>query len=389
MRKLLSKTVAERAKPQAKPYQIHDTAIPGFVLRVQPTGVKIWKLIQNRKPQTLGQLPVTTFGMAKAKAERILRGEDGVREHLTFDQFLEKNYKVFVRVNHSNSKDTIRRLEQFDLGEKLLDEIKLADIETWRLKRQQAGKAPTTINRDTATLSSALSKAIEWDLLEKHPMAKMKRLKVDKKKTQRYLSPDEEKRLYVALSTRDTKKRTERDSANQWRKERGRDPLPSIGDYYDNLTPMAILALHTGLRRGELWNLVWGDVDLKQKMLTVHGKGAKSGQTRHMPLNVSARDVVKKHRGGTLPLANKPVFGRAEFRKAWNGVLKDAGITDFRFHDLRHTFASKLVMAGVPLNTTRELMGHASLEMTLIYAHLAQDNLLDAVDLINGGNSCE
>lgn len=77
-----------------------------------------------------------------------------------------------------------------------------------------------------------------------------------------------------------------------------------------------------------------------------------------------------------------PVFGNADFRKAFIAVLEKAKLQNFRFHDTRHTFASKLVMAGVPLNTVRELLGHASLEMTLIYAHLAPDNLREAVELI-------
>ena len=117
-------------------------------------------------------------------------------------------------------------------------------------------------------------------------------------------------------------------------------------------------------------------------MLTVKGSGAKSGQTRHTPLNAAAVDVLKNHRGNVSPMPKIPVFGNSEFRKAFAGVLKDAKIENFRFHDTRHTFASKLVTAGIPLNTVRELMGHASLEMTLIYAHLAPDNLRAAVDAI-------
>lgn len=92
---------------------------------------------------------------------------------------------------------------------------------------------------------------------------------------------------------------------------------------------MIVVSINTGLRRGELWNLSWGDVDLRRKMLTVHGKGAMSGQTRHIPLNAAAVRVLKTYKGEASPLPSLPVFGRREFKTAFFGVLKgcqDRGI---------------------------------------------------------------
>jgi len=387
MRKLLSQKAALAAKPKANPYQIHDTSIPGLVLRVQPTGTKIWKLVQDRKPRTLGRFPVMTFGMAKGLAEMILRGEDpdAVKDEpvqMTLDKYLDDHYQAFVQANHAQPDETMARLNRFDLGSKQLEEIRLAHVETWRIERQNNGTSPATINRDISALKAALQKAWDWDLLESHPLARLKPLKIDKRPVVRYLSASEEKRLVAALVARDEEKRKGRLSANAHRKERGYKTYPRLGIYADNLTPLVLLAINTGLRRGELWNLTWGDIDLKRKMLTVRGKGAKSGQTRHVPLNGAAVEVLKNHRGRVSPMPSVEVFGNADFRKAFIATLKKAKVNSFRFHDTRHTFASKLVMAGVPLNTVRELLGHASLEMTLIYAHLAPDNLREAVDMI-------
>jgi integrase len=231
-------------------------------------------------------------------------------------------------------------------------------------------------------LKAALQKAVDWELLDRHPLERLKPLKVDRRPVVRYLSSNEEKRLVDALKTRDDLRRKARTSSNEHRRERGYALYPEMGTYTDNLTPLVLLAMNTGLRRGELWNLTWKDIDLNKKMLTVRGKGAKSGQTRHIPLNAAAVNVLKTHRGDVIPMPNVPVFGNAEFRKAFSALLDKAKIESFRFHDTRHTFASKLVMAGVPLNTVRELMGHGSLEMTLIYAHLSPENLRDAVDMI-------
>ena len=157
--------------------------------------------------------------------------------------------------------------------------------------------------------------------------------------------------------------------------------------YGDRITPLVILALKTGMRRGELFDLEWSAVDLKRKVITVTGETAKSSKTRHIPLSPSALEAIKAWKkqapsseGRVFPASNG---GRLDnVKKSWANVLKKAKISQFRWHDMRHDFASKLVMNGVPLNTVRELCGHADLNTTLRYAHLAPDHKADAVALI-------
>ncbi|MDT4864705.1 Tyrosine recombinase XerC [compost metagenome] len=183
--------------------------------------------------------------------------------------------------------------------------------------------------------------------------------------------------------------RADRDSANQWRTERKKELLPDLREvlFVDHLKPLVLLSLNTGMRRGEVFNLTWADVDLTNKLVTVEGEGAKSGQTRHIPLNKEALETLKgwrkqhsKEVGFVFP--GKKGERLDNVKKSWEGLLKLANVTGFRWHDLRHTFASKLVMAGVPLNTVRELLGHSDIAMTLRYAHLAPDSKAAAVELI-------
>jgi integrase len=152
--------------------------------------------------------------------------------------------------------------------------------------------------------------------------------------------------------------------------------------------PMVILALNTGMRRGELFNLAWSDIDLGSKQLTVQGGGAKTGNTRYLPLNDEAFSTLVAWRNQTVGrglVFPSHITGERlnNIDKAWTGLRKLANIENFRFHDLRHTFASKLVMAGVVLNTVRELLGHTSMEMTLRYAHLDDEHMANAVAELN------
>ena len=145
------------------------------------------------------------------------------------------------------------------------------------------------------------------------------------------------------------------------------------------------MALNTGLRSGELTSLRWKDIDLRFSLLTVRADEAKSGKARHILLNDEAQRVFRDWQPDEAP-SSALVFpgGEAQsplvdIKTCWKPLLLTAQITQFLFHDLRHTFASKLVMAGVDLNTVRELLGHAGIKMTLRYAHLAPEHKAAAV----------
>jgi integrase len=201
----------------------------------------------------------------------------------------------------------------------------------------------------------------------------------------RYLSPDEEKRLRAALLGRDEHLRNIRSQFNDWRRARDLKPFPEIepDKFGDHLHPIVLLALNTGMRRGEIFNLRWPAVDFEKALLEVEGPGAKSGRTRHIPLNTEAVETLRRWRGQSKSLGlvfPGPGGSRmTNINTSWASLVTRAKLDDFRFHDCRHHFASRLVMADVPLNTVRELLGHSEISMTLRYAHLASEHKADAV----------
>jgi integrase len=176
--------------------------------------------------------------------------------------------------------------------------------------------------------------------------------------------------------------RSRRDTANNQRQTQHERMLPPLTHFGDHLTPAVLLSMNTGLRRGEVVKLRWGSVDFNRQLLTVEGPNAKNRQTRHVALNEEAVSVLRlwREQSGT----GARVFGvTTGFQSAWEKVLKRARISKFRWHDLRHHFASRLVQKGVPLNTVRDLLGHGSVGMSLRYAHLAPDQRREAVSKLN------
>jgi site-specific recombinase XerD len=290
-----------------------------------------------------------------------------------------------VLAHNKQGQATLDALQAFDdLYERELRSIVSFDIERFKTRRRKEGRKPATVNRDLDRIRKVFSCAVEWGFVSAHPLRTVKRNKVDNARV-RYLSADEEARLRKALQTRENERRASRERHNAWHAARGTvgHPQWAADAYTDHVMPLTLLALNTGLRRGELFSLDWRSVNLSLRLLTVEAGNAKSGKTRHVPLNDEAFDVLtcwKKQGSGKGLVFPSPSGARFDnINKSWAGLVEAAEMPDFNFHDLRHTFASKLVMAGVDLNTVRELLGHADIKMTLRYAHLAPHKLADAV----------
>jgi integrase len=162
------------------------------------------------------------------------------------------------------------------------------------------------------------------------------------------------------------------------------EALKRCGDY---LRIMVIVSLNTGARRGALFSLLWSDVDLDMKILTLRGEDEKNSKMNYVPINHVAFAAFMEWRRvskGDLVFPSPRTGNRlTECRHAWHSLMKAAQIENFRWHDMRHDFASQLVMKGVDLNTVRELLGHADMKMTLRYAHLAPEAKVRAVGVLD------
>ena len=210
-----------------------------------------------------------------------------------------------------------------------------------------------SVNKNVSCLRSMFNKAIEWGIFSgKNPVKGIKFYKLDNRRT-RYLEKEEIPRLLRACERQ-----------------------PGLRDLIE-------FALNTGMRKGEIFGLKWNDIDINQGW--VHLLRTKNNEKREVPINSTTRDILyrlKKHPESPY------VFHRDDGRpyvyvvKSFRRALRTAGITDFRFHDLRHTFASQLVMSGIELYTVKELLGHKTIEMTMRYSHLSCDHKKRAVQAL-------
>jgi site-specific recombinase XerD len=235
-------------------------------------------------------------------------------------------------------------LEHF--GDRPIDQITPARIEAWLLAKRESGVSGSTVNRYHALLSSVFSFAVRTEKLAANPARRVKRFKESDPRV-RYLTDDEEAAIRKVL---------------RWQWPEGEAEL----DVY----------LHTGLRRTELFELRWEDVDLDNGFITVKGKG---GAQEFIRLNSIAKAAIlklhKSSNGSPFVSARRKDAKRKDYGRRLERCIKTAGIENFApYHGLRHTFASRLAMESVDLRSIQDLMRHKTISMTIRYAHLSPEH---------------
>jgi integrase len=340
-----------------KPFQRKDRKDKDwYISYYEPSGRRIRRRIGSSKKLAEAALKKIEVEIAEGKYLDIRK-----QGRIKFEDFLDEYFKLHSRNLKSGEKNHMTYGGQFKqiFGGKFLSEIKVVDIEQFKTQ-QLKDSAPATVNRKVSFLRSVFNKAIAWDKYHGiNPVSKVKFLKENNTRL-RYFEKGEIVRL--------------------------------LSNCEGSLKQIVSIALNTGMRRGELFNLKWADVDFAIKVIYL--RETKSGESREIPMN---EEVYKILKGMAKNPKSEHVFCHEngqrilDIRKSFWTALEKSDIKDFHFHDLRHTFASQMVMSGIDLNTVRELMGHHSLEMTLRYAHLSPGHKRRAVDIlgqnINAGHA--
>lgn len=252
-----------------------------------------------------------------------------------FKEFLTEKYPFVTKISH--------------LGPRLFE-----DYKSYRFEDDAGNK---TINMELKTLRGVFALAKSWGYCKENPTDGVKSLKITNGITPRFLTDDECKKLL--------------ESCNEW-------------EY-----PIFFAFLNTGMRKGELLNLEWNDVDFDRRKIKIRVKDDWTPKTaeREIPINNQLMEVLKKlketNKKGTLVFQDErggPIENN-RLRKRLMSLTRRCGFPDAtKLHTLRHTFASHLVMKGVDLPTVSKLMGHTDIETTMIYSHLADSHVDKAIE---------
>jgi integrase len=371
----LTKSAVERLSPADADYVIWDAELPGFGVRVKPSGVKSYVVqYRNRKTgtsrrKTLGQHgPLLTFHKARERARitlaDALKGNDPIADDravraaptvkdLAAD-YLEQHAVPKKRPRSvENDRSMLDRIILPRLGSKKVSAVQMRDIHALHVSMKET---PYQGNRVLALISKMFSLAVKWGWRSDNPVKGIERYREERR--ERWLSDNELRRLLGALSDHPNQR-----AANAVR-----------------------FQLLTGARIGEVLASRWSDIDMERGVWIKPSHHTKQKRTEHLPLSAPALALLSKMREqagvserflfpGNSP--DKPLQG---IKKFWRGITEQVGLRDYRLHDNRHTHASHLVSSGLSLEIVGRLLGHTSPMTTKRYAHLADDPLRAATE---------
>lgn len=333
-----------------------------------------WAGIRYRKRSPLN----TRAGAAQyelALRERIMRGEPltsspapevtAAAPSIQFREFAEQWYNTYVTVNNQPSEQRQRRSVLRThlvpwFGNLRLDDISTRTVEEFKLHELGSKLAHKTINNHLAILSRCLRSAVQWEYLNTMPTIQLLRV-----------------------------------CPPPFRVLNDEEIAPLVADRSEVMWNMMIrVALRTGLRRGELMALKWTDIDIQRRRLRVNHavsagivKPPKTYQTRTVPLTTDLAkelQLLAKVSGFVFASPAGGVCNEWMVEEAIRRVARRLGVRQFGWHTLRHTFATQLAAAGVPLHVVKELLGHSTISMTMRYAHVMPSMLDDAIRVLEG-----
>jgi len=330
--------------------RINQSGVVWYVDLYLPDGTRYRKAVGTKKEAQVIERRIKT---------QIQEGTWGLKpkSDILFSELMPR-YFEYTKLNRAASTHKINKysiesnLVPF-FGEYKLRNISQPLVEEFKMMRISEGMAKKTVNHELTRLSHILKMAIVWGYLDRNVVSTVEKFKLPERHP-RYLSEAEIARLL----------NTARDS---------------------HVYPILVTALHTGMRKSELFNLKWEDVDFGQKTITIQSGDdwhTKNYRSRTIEMTAVLYETMRQHRRLHLELGVQVdyVFTYAgkqirDLRRSINKAFQEADLADVTLHTLRHTFASQLVMAGVPLRSVQELMGHRSYETTLQYAHLSEEHV--------------
>jgi integrase len=292
--------------------------------------------------------------MLLQRKQEVLEGKDPVAKRkiskYLFSQLAEQ-YIIWAEDQKSYRSKRyliIKLVEHF--GNIPLDKFTFLAVEQYRTTLKREGRSVATANRYLTVIKHMFTKAVEWEMVDKTAHERIRKVKAYKENNTRlrFLSQKECERLIKACP--------------------------------DHLRPIVITALNTGMRLTEILTLRWGlNVDLQHGFILL--ENTKNGERREIPINWTLRETLdnipnKKRGDRVFRYKGRSIIS---VKKSFITAMNKAKITDFKFHDLRHTFASHMIMAGVDITTVKELLGHKTLDMTMRYAHLAPSHKVNAL----------
>lgn len=333
-------------------------------LRLTKTGEERWYIYYRnegrrvRKAVKGAQCRADALKVLQVEVADVFRGKHGFKrdeKRIGFFEFCQLYIENYAKVNKRSWRDDVSAVGSFKpyFGKVWLHTLGVLDIENFKSARLASGVSKARVNRNLTVLKKMLNLAVDWGYLQENPSRKVKRFPEAADTEMRFLTLGDKGKLLEACAP--------------------------------HLRPIVLTALLTGMRRGEILGLQWRQVDLLKR--TIRVERTKNGKTRVIPINsllFEELSMWQKQTGQSEvvfpdPRTKKPIRSvKTSFRTA----CKAANILGLRFHDLRHTAASDMIRAGVPVPTVQRILGHSSILMTMRYVHVLPEDMRIAVETL-------